>query len=344
MDTFEKSPALVWPRIVFGTTPLGNIYQVVEESVKHDLVKNWFRHAETPVFIDSAGKYGAGLALESLAKNLTSLGIAPADVVISNKLGWKRAPLLTPEPTFEPGAWFGLEHDAVQCISYEGILECHAEGNTLLAPYETQLLSVHDPDEYLAAANSDTDREKRYRDILDAYRALFELKAAGKAEGKTNSVGVGAKDWNVIRRLWDDGIALDWVMFANSYTIMRHPAPLRSFMDELHRAGVAIINSAIFHGGFLTGGEFFDYRKVTRESDPALFDWRDRFYKICEAHAVSPATAAAQFGLSHPGVVALALSTSQPDRVESLIELTEGTMSDELHEALVRERLIEEGK
>ena len=342
MDIFEESTALVWPRIVFGTTPLGNIYQVVEESVKHDLVANWFRHAKTPVFIDSAGKYGAGLALESLAKNLSALGIAPADVVISNKLGWKRAPLRTPEPTFEPGAWFGLEHDAVQCISYEGILECHAEGNALLAPYETQLLSVHDPDEYLAAADSEADREKRYRDILDAYRALFELKAAGKAEGKTNSVGVGAKDWNVIRRLWDDGVSLDWVMFANSYTIMRHPAALRSFMDELHRAGVAIINSAIFHGGFLTGGDFFDYRKVTRESDPALFAWRDRFFRICEANGVSPATAAAQFGLSHPGVVALALSTSQPDRVESLIELTEGTMPDALHEALVRAGLIEE--
>ena len=341
MDSRDKSTALAWPRIVFGTTPLGNIYQVVEESMKHDLVANWFRHAKTPVFIDSAGKYGAGLALESLAKNLSALGIAPSDVVIINKLGWKRSPLLTPEPTFEPGAWFGLEHDAVQCISYEGILECHAEGNALLAPYETQLLSVHDPDEYLAAANSEADREKRYHDILDAYRALFELKAAGKAEGKTNSVGVGAKDWHVIRRLWDDGVALDWVMFANSYTIMRHPAALRSFMDELHRAGVAIINSAIFHGGFLTGGDFFDYRKVTRESDPALFDWRDRFYKICERHEVKPATAAAHFGLSHPGVVALALSTSQPDRVESLIALTGGTMSHDLHEALVREGLVE---
>jgi D-threo-aldose 1-dehydrogenase len=341
MDINTTPIALTWPRIVFGTTPLGNIYQVVEESVKHDLVANWFRHAGTPVFIDSAGKYGAGLALENLAKNLSSLGIAPGDVVISNKLGWKRSPLLTPEPTFEPGAWFGLEHDAVQCISYEGILECHAEGNALLAPYATQLLSVHDPDEYLAAAASEADREKRYRDILDAYRALFELKAAGQAEGKTNSVGVGSKDWKVIRRLFDDGVALDWVMFANSYTILRHPPALRAFMDELHRAGVAIVNSAIFHGGFLTGGEFFDYRKVTRESDAALFDWRDRFYEVCSRHDVTPATAAAQFGLSHPGVVALALSTSQPERVKDLISLTEGTMSESFLEDLVSEGLVE---
>jgi len=332
----DTSTPLLWPRIVFGTTPLGNIYQVVDDTVKHEIVANWFRHSEAPVFIDSAGKYGAGLALENLGKNLSALGIAPEEVVISNKLAWKRSPLLTPEPTFEPGAWFGLEHDAVQRISYEGILECHEEGNELLFPYEAQLLSVHDPDEYLAAADSAADAEKRYRDILDAYRALFELKAAGKAR----AIGVGSKQWPVIKRLFDDGIPLDWVMLANSYTVMRHPEELRRFMDELHRAGVAIINSAVFHGGFLTGGEFFDYRKVTRDSDPDLYSWRDRFESLCRRHGVSPAFAAAQFGLSHPGVVALALSTSQADRVESLIELTRGSLTDEFQADLVREGLL----
>lgn len=336
-DSKLNRAPLVWPRIVFGTTPLGNIYQAVDEEVKHEIVANWFRYAPAPVFIDSAGKYGAGLALESLGRNLTSLGVSPDDVVISNKLGWKRAPLLTPEPTFEPGAWFGLEYDAVQNISYEGILECHDEGNALLAPYGARLLSVHDPDEYLAAALSQADSEKRYRDILDAYRALFELKEAGKA----SAIGVGSKDWTVIKRLFDDGVALDWVMFANSYTVMRHPAALQVFMDELHRAGVAIVNSAVFHGGFLTGGEFFDYRKVTRESDPGLFEWRDRFESLCRRHAVSPAFAAAQFGLSRPGIVALALSTSQPDRVESLVKLTNGRLPDDFREALLNEGLLD---
>ena len=38
--------------------------------------------------------------------------------MISNKLAWKRAPLLTDEPTFEPGAWVNIKHDAVQDISW----------------------------------------------------------------------------------------------------------------------------------------------------------------------------------------------------------------------------------
>lgn len=319
-----------WPPILFGTTPLGNIYRVVPEEDKRELVAAWFRHADGPVFVDSAGKYGAGLALESLGRHLAALGVPPQDVVVSNKLGWKRVPLATPEPTFEPGAWFGLEHDAEQRIGYEGILECHEEGNALLGPYEARFVSVHDPDEYLAAADSRADEERRFHDILEAYRALGELKRSGKAD----AVGVGAKDWTAILRLHEAGVELDWVMLANSWTVLRHPPELRRFMEELERRGVAIFNSAVFHGGFLTGGEFFDYRRVERGTDPELFAWRDRFEAVCAEFGTSPALAAAAFAREAPGVVALALSTSRPDRVGELVELARAELPDGLRETL----------
>mgnify|MGYP001420668502 CR=1 FL=1 len=328
---------LAWPRIVFGTTPLGNIYQVVPEETKRALIGEWFRHAEKPVWIDTAGKYGAGLALECLGRHLADLGIAPEEVVISNKLGWKRKPLRTPEPTFEPGAWFGLEHDAEQRISYEGILECHEEGNRLLGGYEARVVSVHDPDEYLAAAGSAGNEERRFRDILDAYRALDEWKTAGKVD----AVGVGAKDWRSIRRLHEAGVHFDWVMFANSYTVMRHPSDLRNFMETLRRRGVAIVNSAVFHGGFLTGGEFFDYRRVSREADPALFEWRDRFEALCARFGQAPAAAAAAYARTAPGVAALALSTSQPERVADMVALAKAEIREDLRAALVEEGLVE---
>src|SRR5690606_40256617 len=78
-------------------------------------------HTEPLTFFDSAGKYGAGLSLESLGKCLAQLGTDPSKVIISNKLGWYRVPLETAEPTFEPGVWKGLNYDAVQRISYDGI-------------------------------------------------------------------------------------------------------------------------------------------------------------------------------------------------------------------------------
>lgn len=50
-----------------------------------------------------------------------------------------------------------------------------------------------------------------------------------------------------------------------------------------------MINSAVFNGGFLTGGTFFDYRKVTPESDPELFAWREKFNTVCAEFDVKPA-------------------------------------------------------
>lgn len=55
----------------------------------------------------------------------------------------------------------GIDNDAEQDISYEGILRCYEQGNELLGDYNTSLASVHDPDEYLDAASSPEDRASR---------------------------------------------------------------------------------------------------------------------------------------------------------------------------------------
>lgn len=325
-----------WPKVIFGTTPLGNLYRTIDDETKRAIVEAWFTHQKTPVFVDTAGKYGAGLALESLSRNFSSLGVSPEDVVISNKLAWSRVPLTTPEPTFEPGAWFGLEHDAVQNISYQGILDCYEQGNQLLSPYRSTMVSVHDPDEYLAAASDAEDRERRFSEILEGYRALQELKDSGAAD----SIGVGSKDWRAIEEIHEAGVRFDWVMIANSYTIMQHPSELLSFLTKLHKEGTAVINSAVFHGGFLTGGDFFDYRKVTEKSDPGLFTWRSKFMALCEEFKVAPANAASQFAIAPPEVTSLAVSSSRPSRVPELVELAEKPMPLEFRKATREQGLV----
>jgi D-threo-aldose 1-dehydrogenase len=324
------------PRIVFGTSCLGNLYEALPNATKLAISREWFAHHEPPAVIDSAGKYGAGLALEMIGRNLRELEIAPERIVISNKLGWKRVPLTTPEPTFEPGAWADLKHDAVQCISYEGILECWEQGCELLgAEYPPQLLSVHDPDEFLAAATSGTDREKRFGDILAAYRALHELKVAGK----TRAIGIGSKDWRVIEAI-EREVDLDWVMLANSLTIYRHPLELLVFVAKLVAKGIAVINSAVFHAGFLVGGKFFDYRVVTSTNDPELFAWREMFLSLCKKHNIKPAIACIQFGLTPPGVVAISLNSSDPARVADNVAAVEATVPPEFWYDAKREGLI----
>lgn len=326
------------PRVVFGTTCLGNLFVAMQDDQKADLIRNWFDQMPRPVAIDSAGKYGAGMALEVLGRELSALGIPPEDVIISNKLAWRRVPLRGPEPTFEPGVWMNLEHDAVQDIGHDGILRCYEDGCEMLGQYSPQLVSVHDPDEYLAAAADPHDRAKRMEDIQDSIQALHSLRESGKVAG----VGVGAKDWRVIREL-DNACELDWIMMANSFTIMNHPSDLIEFLHALRVRGVGLINSAVTHGGFLLGGEFLDYRSIDPEdpSDREKLDWRERYHALCKQMDHDPYHVAVTFGLSHPAVHSVALSTSRPGRVASMIQTATTPVADEVWAALKEERLID---
>ncbi len=301
------------PPVIFGISALGNLYKAIPEQTKQAIVKAGVGCFGDRTVFDGAGKYGAGLALECLGRSLRAVG-RPADgVLISNKLGWRRTPLSGPEPTFEPGAWVGLTHDAVQDISHDGILRCWEEGDRLLgSPFTARLVSVHDPDEYLAAARSPAERERRFADILGAYHALAGLRRCGAVR----AVGIGCKDWRVAREITKQ-VRLDWVMLACAPTVYSHPDELIDWIADLARQGIAVIDSALFHGGFLTGGDRFDYRLIEASSldGRRLIAWRARFHELCATHGVTPAAACVRFAFRVPGVVSVALNTADPARV-----------------------------
>ena len=112
-------------------------------------------------------------------------------------------------------------------------------------------------------------------------------------------------------------------MLANSFTIFNHPPGLLAFIDRLEKDGVGIINSAVFHGGFLTGGNHFDYQDIQPDSEKGkiIYPWREGFNKICSRHDVNPADACMQFGTSHSAIVSLALNTSKPEKMNRNVEI-----------------------
>jgi D-threo-aldose 1-dehydrogenase len=323
------------PPIIFGTSALGNLYKAHSYNTKLEIVNECFNNIQNPVF-DCAGKYGAGLSLEVLGKCLRHLNIDPEDVIISNKLGWFRTELKTPEPTFEQGVWFDLNHDAIQKISYNGIIECFNQGNELLGgTYKPQLVSVHDPDEYINQGINQEEKERLFNDTLEAYKALSDL----KKQGKVKAIGIGSKDWNIIKKVAEH-VDFDWVMFANSLTIMNHPPELLVFMDKLFNKGVTIINSAVFHGGFLTGSDYYDYKLITLESDSPKFQWRKTFFALCEKYKIAPSLACVNFGMTPPGVAAISLNTSNPNRVKNNVESVLAKVPKEFYAEMIKEGLI----
>jgi D-threo-aldose 1-dehydrogenase len=327
------------PPVIFGTTGLGNLYESVPYETKLEIVRQSLLHSPgIPVF-DSAGKYGAGLALEVLGKCLKNLKVRKDAVVISNKLAWYQTELKTAEPTFEKGIWRNLTHDAIQKISYDGIIECFEQGNELLGDYDSQMASIHDPDEYLDAAVDAADDARRYNDILEAYKALHEL----KAQGKVISVGVGAKNWRSIERISKD-INLDWVMIANSITVHSHPKELLAFVKQLHQQGTIIINSAVFNGGFLVGKDYYNYQLVDTNTveGASLYQWRDAFFALCQSFGIKPAEACFNFGFNIPGVDSVAVNTVNPGRVKMNIDMATRQVPQAFWVAMQEQGLIDD--
>ncbi len=319
------------PPILFGTSALGHLYREISWDTKLRLMESWLESGVGPLVLDTAGKYGAGLALETLGRAIRELGIRPERLILSNKLGWYRIPLRGDEPLFEPGIWKNLSHDAEQRMGARGIRQCFEQGCELLNGFVPTMVSVHDPDEYLAASKDAIDRGRRKEEIQDSYAELFRMKRSGLV----SSVGIGSKDWRVVREL-ADGISFDWVMLANSLTVYSHPVELLDFIVRLAKRGVPVINSAVFHGGFLLGGDHFDYQRVIAAERPELFAFRERFHALCRRAGVEPLHACVRFGMSIPGVIATALNTSDPERVDSLVRAVQveipPTFWDELRE------------
>jgi D-threo-aldose 1-dehydrogenase len=196
---------------------------------------------------------------------------------------------------------------------------------------------VHDPDEYLATAKDAGHEELLYENILEAYRALYELKRDGKVE----SIGVGAKNWKTVQKISGD-VPLDWVMIANSLTIKSHPKELLDFTKRLESEGIKVFNSAVFHSGFLVGGDYFDYKLVGPDYSEknSLYRWRDDFFAICNTHHVKPAAACIQFALRVPGITSIALSTTDIKRIRENVELASVYIPVEFWEELSRKGLI----
>jgi D-threo-aldose 1-dehydrogenase len=162
-----------------------------------------------------------------------------------------------------------------------------------------------------------------------------------KAQGKVNSIGVGSKQWKVIQRISKD-VDLDWVMIANSLTLHSHPKELIDFIAELHKKDVSIINSAVFNGGFLVGGDLYNYRLIDKntEEGKALYDWRERFFALCKSFKITPAEACFNFGFNIPGVTSIALSTAKPDKVKHNIEMVTKEVPQAFWDAMQTEGLI----
>ena len=113
-------------------------------------------------------------------------------------------------------------------------------------------------------------------------------------------------------------------------------------MTALADRQVAIIGSSVFHSDFLVGGSRFGNRMLSPEdpADQRLFAWRKAFAALCYGHGIAPAHACIQFALSVPGVIAVALDTSYPDRIAENAASAVTPVPDAFFESMKEEGLL----
>ncbi len=167
------------------------------------------------------------------------------------------------------------------------------------------------------------------------WRTIGELKAAGMVRG----IGIAANDFRALDPL---SLQVDWVILTCGFTLMRHQAERLAGMGELAGRQIPIIASGVFDGGFLVGSNRWDGRAVNSD-DPAnrsLLAWRTSFAALCHGHGVTPAHACIQFALSGPGVVAVEISSSHPDRVAMNVDCVQRKVPDVFWASMKEEGLL----
>jgi D-threo-aldose 1-dehydrogenase len=154
------------------------------------------------------------------------------------------------------------------------------------------------------------------RDTNDgAWQAICEFKAAGAVRG----VGIVARELAIPR---SPAPPPDWVILTRGFTLMRHSNEILASMKRLALQQIPLIVSGVFDGGFLTGSSHLDGRPLNADdsADRSLLARRTSLAALCHGHGVTPAQACIQFALAGPGVVAVLLESSRPERVAENVE------------------------
>jgi D-threo-aldose 1-dehydrogenase len=91
----KKPVDIHMPLVIFEISGLGNLFVALDDESEFEIIKEYVHQSQGAIIFDSAGKYGAGLALEVVGKCLKRLNVQPKNVIISNKPGWVRTALKT---------------------------------------------------------------------------------------------------------------------------------------------------------------------------------------------------------------------------------------------------------
>ena len=179
-------------RLGFGGAPLGNLYRGISEGDAQATLAAAFESGIT--LFDTAPYYGLGRSEERFGIAIARHG--RADIVLSTKIGR----LLVDGPVDETTKGLFVdppEKQPVYDYSYDGVMRSHEASLERIGVEAIDILLVHDVDVWTHGSQAAADA--RVRELFDqgGYRALEELKAAGRIA----AFGAGLNEWEACEAL-----------------------------------------------------------------------------------------------------------------------------------------------
>lgn len=277
-------------RMGFGGAPLGNLYRAVSEENAQAALRA--AHDGGVRYFDTAPLYGLGLSEERFGRAFAGFG---DDVALSTKIGRWLEDCAPGEVT--PASFVDVpQRRYVFDYTYDGVMRSHEDSLKRLGVEAVDILLVHDVD--LFTHGSREASEEKIRELFDGggYRALTELKDAGRIK----AIGAGVNEWQVCERLLDEG-AFDCFLLAGRYTLLEQEA-LDSFLPRCERDDIGIILGGPYNSGILATGAVEGAKYNYNAAPPEILERVRRIEEICTAHGVRLIEAALQFVLHHPAV------------------------------------------
>jgi D-threo-aldose 1-dehydrogenase len=284
---------LVVTAVAVGGAPLGSMPENFGYEVSYDDGVRLVEHVlDSPVrVLDTANGYSGGESERRIGAALARSGGLPPDFLITTKVDAD-----------------GRDYSGAR------VRRSVAESRERLGLDFLPLVFLHDP-------------EFHSFDELAAPGGAVETLLSLRDEGEIGHVGLAGGPVQEMARYLALG-GFEVLLVHNRWTLVDHSAT--DLLDQAERAGVAIVNAAIYGGGLLAnprgGGTTYGYRPAAPETLSAVAEM-DR---LCTEHGTDLATAALQASVRDPRISTTVVGLSKPSRLDAMM----ASLAADLPEAL----------
>jgi D-threo-aldose 1-dehydrogenase len=309
------------PRVGLGTAALGNFQRAMTDAEAIAVIDRAL--ADGIRYIDTAPLYGHGLAEQRVGRAIAST--PRSELIISTKVGRLLREGAPPDDSqYHDGIPFYQDVPAagpVWDFSYEGIRQSVEESAGRVGVSQFDCLLMHDPDDHLAQASS------------ESYWALSDL----RAEGMVSAIGAGMNGSAPLAELVRD-CDLDIVLLAGRYTLLDQSS-MADLLPLCQERGVSVVVGGVFNSGVLidpSPGAHFNYLPA----DQKILEKARSIQRICDSYDVPLAAAAIQFPLAHPRVCTVLIGARSIDELEADLSLFDVEIPPQLWSDLKRADLL----